>query len=573
MRLSQRLLLGFLLVITVLAALVVVSVDRRVRSRLLEQTSAALLREARLIAASWRPGLDADSLADAQGALLGHRVTLIDGAGRVIGDSEFDDGALDRLENHATRPEVVAAGRAGEGTAVRVSPSAGDREIYAAVRHSLGTARVSRSIASHDLAVRQVQRDVLTAAVLAALVALVLATIFARSVSRPILELRDDARAIAGGDLQRRPSLAAPGEVGELASAFHRLAEQLSARVQALEDEDALLRAVLEALNEGVVALDARQQVQEINAGARRLLGVRDPLPFSADRLPRDRALRDALAAAMGGNATDGIETHLNERAVTLAARPLAGGGAVLALFDVTTIRRLETVRRDFVANVSHELKTPLTVISGFVETLRDPSVTPDQRRQFVETILGNTTRMQRLVDDLLDLSRIESGGWRPNPTRIDIDAVAADVLAGASGAAAARRVALTRAIDPRAATVTADAVALRQVLTNLVDNAIRHTANGRVTIVSEPSALGVTIGVRDTGVGIAPEHLPRVFERFYRVDASRSRAEGGTGLGLAIVKHLVEAHGGRVSAESAVGVGTTVRFVLPVADRSSSPA
>jgi signal transduction histidine kinase len=565
-RLSQRLLSGFLFVIVVLVALVVVSVDRRVRERLLEQTSTSLLREARLIGAAWSAGTSADSLADAQGALLQHRVTLIDGAGRVIGDSEFDPPALGQLENHSARPEVIAARRLGEGSAVRQSPSAGDREIYAAVAHPLGVARVSRSIASHDVVVRQIQRDVLSAALLATLAALALATVFARSVSRPILELRDDARAIAGGDLQRRPSLAAPGEVGELASAFHRLAEQLSARVQALESEDALLRAVLEALNEGVVALDARQQVQEINEGARRLLGVRDPLPFPADRLPRDRILREALATAMGGASTDGVETQLNERAVTLTARPLAGGGAVLALFDVTTIRRLETVRRDFVANVSHELKTPLTVVSGFAETLRDESVPPPQRAQFVETILANTSRMQRLVDDLLDLSRIESGGWRPNPTLVDVDAVAAEVLANARAAAAARGVALTREIDPRTPTVHADAVAVRQILTNLVDNAIRHTSAGRVTIFSEPSALGVTVGVRDTGAGIPAEHLPRVFERFYRVDASRSRAEGGTGLGLAIVKHLVEAHGGRVSAESALGVGTTVRMELPTA-------
>ncbi|MBC7895428.1 MAG: HAMP domain-containing protein [Cytophagaceae bacterium] len=565
MRLSQRLLAGFLVVIVVLVALVVTSVDRRVRERLLTQASGSLIREARLLGASWRVGMDADSLADAQGALLGHRVTLVDSAGRVVGDSEFEGAVLSQLEDHSLRPEVAQSMATGEGTAVRQSPSTGEREIYAAVRHPQGTARVSLSIASHGQIVRQLQRDVLSAALLATLVAIILASIFARSVSQPILELRDDARAIAGGDLQRRPSLAAPGEVGELASAFHRLAEQLTARVAALEADDALLRAVSDSLNEGVVAVDARQQVVHVNDGARHMLGARDPLPFPADRLPRDRILREALTAAMAGASTDDVETQLNDRIVSLTARPLAGGGAVFALFDVTPIRRLETMRRDFVANVSHELKTPLTVVSGFAETLRDPSVPPEQRAQFVETILNNTQRMQRLVDDLLDLSRIESGGWRPNPTDVDLEVMAGESLAAISDGAADKGLELRRDNAPDARRVRADAVALRQVLANLVHNALRHTTSGSITVLAERnSSGGVTIGVRDTGSGIPAEHLPRVFERFYRADASRSRAEGGTGLGLAIVKHLVEAHGGRVSAESAPGQGTTVRAEFP---------
>ena len=565
MRLSQRLLAGFLFVLAVLVVLVVVSIDRRLRERLRGEASTELQREARLIAAGWRPGTDADSLADASGALAGHRVTLVDATGRVAGDSEFDGAALLRLENHATRPEIAAALDSGSGAALRPSPSTGHDEIYAAVRAPLGVVRVSLTLESHGEIVRRMQRDVLSAALLAATIAVILAAFFARSVSRPILELRDDARAIAGGDLARRPSLTAPGEVGELASAFHRLSEQLTARVQALEADDALLRAVSDSLNEGVIAVDSRQQVQHVNEGARRLLGVRDAVPFSADRLPRDRILRDALTAAMSGSVTQNIETQFHDRTVALTARPLAAGGAVLALFDVTPIRRLETVRRDFVANVSHELKTPLTVVSGFAETLLDSSVSPEQREQFAQTILSNTQRMQRLVDDLLDLSRIESGGWHPRPVDVDIESMAADVLAGVAPVGDSKGLQLLLEIDPRAKRVYADPVALRQILTNLVDNAVRHTLSGSVTVFARPAAgQGVTVGVRDTGSGIAAEHLPRVFERFYRADSARSRQEGGTGLGLAIVKHMVEAHEGRVFAESTVGSGTTVGAVLP---------
>ncbi len=570
MRLSQRLLAGFLSVLAVLVVLVVVSIDRRLRERLRAEARVELEREARLISGGWLPGSDPDSLADASGALAGHRVTLVDAAGRVVGDSEFDGPALLRLENHATRPEIAAAFDSGSGSALRASPSTGHDEIYAAVRATGGgVVRVSLTLASHGEIVRRMQRDVLAAALLAALVAVVLAALFARSVSRPILELRDDARAIAGGDLARRPSLTAPGEVGELASAFHRLAEQLTARVQALEADDALLRAVSDSLNEGVVAVDARQQVQHVNEGARRLLSVRDAIPFPADRLPRDRILRDALVAAMSGGVTQSIETQLNDRTVALTARPLAAGGAVLALFDVTPIRRLETVRRDFVANVSHELKTPLTVVSGFAETLLDNSVSPAHREQFARTILSNTQRMQRLVDDLLDLSRIESGGWHPLPVDVDIEAMATEVLASAGPVGDSKGLQLLLEVDPEARRVYADPVALRQVLTNLVDNAVRHTTAGSVTVFTRPAGgHEVIIGVQDTGSGIAAEHLPRVFERFYRADAARSRQEGGTGLGLAIVKHMVEAHGGRVFAESTVGSGTTVGVVLPARTR-----
>ncbi len=326
MRLSRRLLAGSLLVIGVLVLLVVLSLDWRLRVRLRADTTVELLREAALIADSWQEGMDADSLANRAGAALGHRVTIITADGVVIGDSEFDPPALGALENHRTRPEVVAAIDSGTGSSIRFSASAGDEELYAARRTPIGFVRVSISTVAQGIIIRQVQADVFAVSLLATAAALLLAAVFARSVTRPILELRDDARAIAAGDLSRRPSLVAPGEVGELASAFHRLAEQLTARVSALEADDALLRALTEALNEGVVALDGRQQVLHMNAGARRLLNVRDPLPFPADRLPRDRVLRDALAAALGGVSTDALETQLHDRAVTLTARPLDGG-------------------------------------------------------------------------------------------------------------------------------------------------------------------------------------------------------------------------------------------------------
>jgi signal transduction histidine kinase len=288
-------------------------------------------------------------------------------------------------------------------------------------------------------------------------------------------------------------------------------------------------------------------------------------VPFALDHLPRERTLRDALAAALRGEATDAAEAAIGGRTVLVAARPLPEGGAVLAAYDLTQVRRLESMRRDFVANVSHELRTPLTVVGGFAETLADDDLPPAQRRQFAETIRANALRMQRIVDDLLDLARIESGGWLPKPEALSMAALAREAIASAARAAEAKGVTLRAAIEGDGATVWADPTALRQVLGNLVDNAVRHTAVGEIVIFAEAAPGGATrVGVQDTGCGVAPEHLSRIFERFYRADPARSREAGGTGLGLSIVRHLVEAHGGRVTAESIVGVGTTITALFP---------
>jgi two-component system phosphate regulon sensor histidine kinase PhoR len=319
-----------------------------------------------------------------------------------------------------------------------------------------------------------------------------------------------------------------------------------------------------------VVLVVRQRRVVRINRSGRQLLDVRAETPFSVDMLPRDRTLHDAVAQALAGGIVERVETQVAGRTLALTARPLGvggGDGAVLALFDLTGVRRLETVRRDFVANVSHELKTPLTAIRGFAETLASElgGVSDPQHAKFAETIKQNAERMQRLIDDLLDLSRIESGGWTPTPVRVNVAAAAAEAIGPYREEAKARGVSIQVSVDPNAASLHADPVALRQALGNLVENAMRYTpSGGTITIFSRMEDHGISVGVRDTGAGIPSEHLPRIFERFYRVDPARSRAAGGTGLGLAIVKHLVEAHGGRVRAESQVGRGTTISLYLP---------
>jgi two-component system phosphate regulon sensor histidine kinase PhoR len=564
-RLTTRLLLGVLGVVGVLVLFMVFVVDRQLSRRLRDDMTDVLARDARFVATIWESGADPYDLSHTAGSSLGRRVTLIATDGVVAGDSDFDRTATSRLENHASRPEIVAARASGRGSAVRLSASRGDEELYVAVSTPKGTSRVSVPTRSLDAVVAVARRDITFAGGVALAIALVLAWLFARNISKPVIALRDMAATIAAGDLTRRPLLRAPGEVGELARALHQVAEQLSTRLQALQADESLLLQLTESLNEGIIAVDTARRVVRINENARLLLGASAPLPFSVDLLPTEVGLRAALDSALLGETTEEAELVVAGRTLTITARPLAGGGAVMALFDLTRLRRLEAVRRNFVANVSHELRTPLTVIGGFAETLVSDDPPFESRVQFAEKIVTNTRRMQRLVDDLLDLSRIELGGWVPSPVQADIESIAGDALASARALASQKALTLHTEIPPDTATVYADPMALRQIIGNLVDNAVRHTATGTVTVFSRPrEGGGVIVGVRDTGIGIAPEHLPRIFERFYRVDKGRAREEGGTGLGLAIVKHLVEAHGGKVRAESTVGAGTSILAHFP---------
>jgi signal transduction histidine kinase len=564
MNLSQRLLAGLLAVVGVLVAAIVIIAGSRLNGHLSRDMADELEREARFVSATWatHPS-NPDSLANAAGAALQRRVTLIDSSGVVIGDSEFDGEALERIENHGTRPEVMMARDSGVGRSRRSSKSAGDDEMYVAIRHGMGFVRLSIGMNRVGEIVGGAWRDVLTASLIALVGAIILAAVFSRQVSKPIVELRDVTRAIAAGDLTKRPSLTAAGEVGDLAVSVGRMTDELRRRLQEMTDEDGRLVAIIESLDEAILAIDHRQDVVRMNDAARRLFATATALPFPLASLALDAPLRAAIHSATNGTPSSGIETAVGERIVSVTARALPAGGAVLAVLDLTERRRLETVRRDFVANVSHELKTPLTVIGGFAETLRDPRLATPDRARFIDLLMANTTRMQRIVDDLLDLSRYESSAWTPKPAEVDLAPAVTEVFQLARAEADAKGLALVADVARDARIARFDPTALRQVLLNLIENAIRYTASGSVTVSTHRTNAGTTIAVRDTGIGIAPEHLNRIFERFYRADPGRSRADGGTGLGLSIVRHLVEAHGGRVRAESTLGKGTVILVSL----------
>jgi signal transduction histidine kinase len=568
MKLSTRLFasIGLLVAAAVIGS--IIAADILLRRHLEEEIARELEREARLTAAV----TPADSttwpeFAVLAGARLGRRVTLIDPEGHVRGDTEFDRASLAQLQNHRDRPEVRAAldSARGVGLNERRSASTNEPQMYVAVRGGppgLAVVRVSTSLVSVDAQVHAVQRAVAAAGLLMVVAAGFVAWLLARALARPLLRIADAARDIAGGRAAEFPDVHVP-ELAHHVDALRTMHHELERRFGELRREREESRTLLEALSDGVLAADRRGVVISANAAARRLLGYdeTEQLPPLAE-LFHDRPHRALMREVLAGAVVEGRELNLGDRTVVVSARPLKDGGTLLVLRDVTDRRRLETIRRDFVANVSHELKTPLTAIAGYAETLATEAAN-SQAAGFAQTIVENARRMQRLVDDLLDLSKLESGGWEPAPKPVNVAAAAREAWQPFAERAADRRMEFETATN--SATIQADPDALRQIFTNLLDNALRHTPpGGRIEVATEQAGDDTLVRVTDTGSGIPAEHLPRVFERFYRVDPGRSRQEGGTGLGLAIVKHLVEAHGGRVEAESELGRGTAILLYFP---------
>lgn len=393
----------------------------------------------------------------------------------------------------------------------------------------------------------------------------ILSWLLGRSITRPLEDLNDAARAFAAGSTPEYPHSTVP-EIAQHALAVRLMHQDLAARLAQLRREREDTHTLIESMTDGVLAANPRGEIVSANTAARRLLGYRDDAALPPlGELFHDKPARDVLREALAGREVEQRALEVEDRELLATTRALPDGGTLLVLRDVTELRRLEAVRRDFVANVSHELKTPLTSIAGYAETLAAESRGDTQTAKFAATILSNAQRMQRLVDELLDLSRIESGGWRPLRRVIELDPAARDAWTPFADRAAANRISFDVAVSPDAHAMPADADALRQVFTNLFENALRHTPpGGRIRVAADLVADSVRVSVEDTGTGIPSDHLPRIFERFYRVDAGRAREQGGSGLGLAIVKHLVEAHGGHVDADSALGRGTTIRMTFP---------
>ena len=565
MTFGARLLLAVVTILVVTVAGTMLAADRWLRASIEHTLADEMRRQARLIGEAL-PDEPAQLPQAARriSSLANRRMTIVDSTGRVLGDSEFDDESLALLDNHLSRPEIAEAWATGSGVAKRFSTSTNRVELKVAVREWPGVVRVSAPMDQVDAVIADAQRSVFLAALVALALGIILAWAVERQVTRPLDQLVAAARGLASGRAPVYPASTIP-EVRQLVRAFRTMQEELSQRMDELRRGREETAVLLGSMVEGVIAVDQAGEVVFCNTALRRLLDYADddPLPNLRELFRRAEA-RQLVDAVLGGEAVLGRELPLDGRVVLVTARPLPTGGAVVCLHDITDLRRLETVRRDFVANVSHELRTPLTSIAGYADILARDAPDPSTAARFLDVIRTNATRMQHLVDDLLDLARLESGTWRPDVQRVDAAEVVRSAWSPAAERAEAAGITFSLQVAEDAG-LYADADALRQILTNLFDNALRHTpGGGRIQVEMTAVDEGTAVSVSDTGSGIAAEHLPRVFERFYRADPARSRSQGGTGLGLSIVKHLVESHGARIDLTSALGRGTTVRMVFP---------
>jgi two-component system phosphate regulon sensor histidine kinase PhoR len=565
MSVTGRLVLGSILLVILATVAALVHGNRRAVHRLHASLELTLAREASLV----RDALPTDSTA-LQAAVerlarqSGRRITIVARDGRVVAESEEPSEVVPNIDSHSDRPEILAALDGRTGSATRQSATINQELLYVAIPGGPGAIRLAAAFDESSELRSSISSAVLRGMLIPLLLGSLLAYIIARTISRPLQGATIATRAVAAEQAPRFPR-SSISDIDILVRALRDMHEKLEERLSGLRHEQAETAALVEAMVEGVIAADERGHIVTANGAARRMLGYDDGETLPAlSQLFRAKAAREAVSAALEGESVVERELDLDGQNVLLSARPLPTGGALLVLHDVSDLRRLETVRRDFVTNVSHELKTPLTSISGYAETLVSDHADPETTKRFLNVILANSRRMQELVDALLDLSRIESGVWQPNPVLVDAAALGRESwsLFDSRGKAELQ---FATEVEPGAERIYVDPDALRHVLTNLLDNASRYVSpGGKITLRTRRVDGGVRLSVRDTGSGIAAEHLPRIFERFYRADSSRSREMGGTGLGLAIVKHLVEGHDGHVEAVSQLGAGTEISCWFP---------
>jgi len=528
--------------------------------------------------------LDAAALSKLAKSLAGEAhgpVELLRADGTALATSEAAVPSLSR----AHEPDFVAArsarrGRASAGFVVE------GRTLYTSARFqfadgSEAIARVGQSLRSVDESLTQFRDTLITASVLLFALFVLVASLMVRFTSRGLGALTEVARRMVAGDLEARSGLEGEERLPELGRTLDKLARGLSSSLKELRGERDRMAGILEGMQEGVILLDARRRIVVLNPALREML----LLPADAIGKPllevvRNAELRDLFDAASRDDEPTTQEVEIGNikprRLLARVARMPGEARQLVAVFvDVTEVRRLESMRRDFVANVSHELRTPVTSIRSAAETLMDGAAAdPAAAGAFIAIIDRNATRLHQLVEDLLDLSRIESRGFRLSFEAIELKPIFSQVMGLFRERAGKKNVTLEERASGEVPKVRADRRALEHVLTNLIDNAVKYCGPGTHVWVSvATSAEAVTVSVADDGPGIDERHLPRIFERFYRVDAGRSRDVGGTGLGLSIVKHLVEAMDGTVSVDSRPNQGTTFSFTLKRAEREQETA
>jgi len=516
---------------------------------------------------------DIDALAKRLGEQINARVTIIDRNGVVLGDSNEDPATM---ENHADRPEVMEALAQGTGSSIRYSATLGYEMMYVAVAVTVndevvGVARVSLPLTEINQALGHINRTIIWVAVIAAVVAILLALQLSRIVTRPVKKLTQASKKMAEGELGQEIPVTSRDEVGQLARAFNQMAVRLKEMVALISTERDRMAVILSHMGDGIFVVDSDSKVTMMNQAAERMLQLsqRDAQGYTFVEVVRDYELNAILQRCLstGEQQTGMVETSPQKKFLGVIATPLEDeAGCLLLLQDLTELRRLETVRRDFVANISHELRTPTASIKALAETLQEGAIDdPSLAKDFLGKINAEVDRLTQMVQELGELSRIESGEAPLQKKPFDMAEAIEQATSRLKAQADRAGLSLNIAIPSPLPQALADRDRVEQVLVNLIHNAIKFTPpGGKIDISAKTEGNSILVSVADTGVGIPADDLPRIFERFYKVD--RARTSSGTGLGLAIAKHIIEAHGGRIWAESIEGKGSTFHFTLPLA-------
>lgn len=521
-----------------------------------------------------------DTLADTIGAQQGVRVTLLALDGTVIGDTDLSAREIVDVENHLDRPEIQEALSQGFGVSKRYSYTIKKYLLYMAVpfgqeNATAGFIRYAVPISYIEMLEGKFKQTILGALILVFMLSLAFTFVISIVVSRPLDEMAGVARAMARGDFTKKPSIYSRDEIGDLAIALSYMADEIKSKIDRISQEGAKLDAVLSSMFEGIMVVDEKGGILLMNPSLRKIFFVdSDPEKKSPIEAIRNSQVQDITDRILKDQQTliseEVTVSQPEEKILKINAVPIvrkdALEGAVLVFHDITELRKLERVRQDFVANVSHELRTPVSSIKGYAETLLDGAVDDkDNVRDFLNIIYQDSARLASLIDDLLELAKIESGKMNMVFAPLDIKPILLRCLGVLEKPVKDKCISVSVNIPAGIPKVRADDKRLAQVFLNLLDNAVKYTADGGAVKVDVfLNGMFIQVDVSDTGIGIPEKDLPRIFERFYRVDKARSREIGGTGLGLSIVKHIVLSHGGQVWVHSELEQGSTFSFTLP---------
>lgn len=546
------------------------------RSSQLDNLRSQLESEARITAEASLPGFlsqdeagSLDALAKKLGEDITARVTIIARDGTVLGDSEEDPASM---ENHATRPEVIDALIIGLGESTRYSITLGQRMMYVAVPiyyegEVLGVARVSLPLDAVESAVQRVTVSIIIAMAVATVLVILAAWLISRLTTRPIRKLTTASRRISSGELGQKIAIEARDEVGELAHAFNEMSSRLKETVETISEDRTRLASILDNMADGVIMADAEGNISLANQAAESLFNIKEPENKPLIEAVRDFEIDDLLKLCLKTTKMQSVqyESGTYKHYLRAIAVPITGSGVLLLFQDLTSLRNLQTTRRELIGNISHEFRTPLAGIKAMVETLHGGAIDDKKAAgDFLNRIDSEVDRLTQLVAELTELSRIETGKAELKLEPLNLNNLVDEVIAQLSPQAERQLLTVSKELAADLPSVSADSARLRHVIVNLIHNAIKFTdAGGRITVTTRGEGNSVTVAIADTGRGIASDDLPHVFERFYKGD--KARAGEGTGMGLAIAKHIIEAHGGDIRVESEEGRGSTFSFSLPV--------